>query len=245
MSRPLFLFMLIAGLISGATGCESSSSTLLYRDIGDMTWKKKHSSGVPITLDVPTYLKLTVVQQQFLNKNHQLIRDNNIPITAYDVRQEIINTKKIFTVDMKRPAAGTWETELLLDKDKQYFTSIKHKGEDKTIDTIGKQVNDLLKNVVPLIPKSRLQSAGAGPPEAQYTVIESVVRMGTFKLEDIDFEMKVTQFFCEAVHPGGGVVIGQNPAANGPNLVVNGANQDASVRPVIPGVPVSNSSPKK
>lgn len=177
-------------LATSTLGCASSSSTMLYQDLADLQWKRKHSHGVPITLEVPTFVKLTIIEKKFLIKEGEFLKDNNVTIVAHDVRQEILNTKKIFTVDLKRPGAGTWESEMAFEG--QYFKTIKHKGEDKTIEAIGTQVNELLKNVLPALTKTRPTST----TPSDLKTVENVVAMGVFKLDDPELEIMVTQFIC-------------------------------------------------
>lgn len=224
--------------LTGAVGCESASSTLLYRDLSDTKWKRKTSPGVPITLEVPTYLKLTIVQRQFLDASNKVVKgaDDKAAIVAHDVRQEIINTKKIFTVDLKRPAAGTWESEV--DFSGQYFSKIKHKGDDKTIETIGTQVNELIKNILPVLTKARPTVTGEAPG---LRAIENVLAVGMFKLDDPELELKVTQFICEGCQLKGAALIAgvTEHAVPGPPLMPwLPSPHGPPLIPVLPGLPL-------
>src|SRR5262245_49862691 len=111
-------------------GCASIESTMIERDECNSEWEKdRHIKGIPITLKVPTHLKLYVFDKHYLElvnvggETDVLPVELDVPVR--DFGHEFLYTSKIFTVDFKRPMAGTSNLRLDMSQD-QYFAKIQH-----------------------------------------------------------------------------------------------------------------------
>ena len=101
--------------------------------------------------------------------------------------QEFIYTEKVFTVDFKRPASGTYNLNLDLTDD-QYIQKFQHDVTDTTI-------ADVTALVGKLVPASGLRGlTSASRAEDYYTEIQSVVAVGMFEVDAPDFEEQMTAF---------------------------------------------------
>lgn len=178
------------------SGCASFSSTLLHRDSNNLCWqRKKHLKGMPVTLEVPTHLKVDVIEKKYLIlKRDAKTGENTVqvlpcPTPIREVRKEFIKTKQIFVVDLKRPAAGTLNANIDLDPSKQYFNEIKTELSDTTIDA----VSELIASVAP----SGLIGAPTSSGEAfndNLKELESVVATQIFEINAPDFEMTLRNY---------------------------------------------------
>lgn len=179
----LVLFVCLAG-------CTSISSTLLTRDESNNCWEKHpHLKGIPITLNVPTHMKIYVYDKHFLSADEvggqDVIRPVETDIPIRDFSHELLYTDKIFTVDFKRPAAGSYNLRLDMS-DKQYFEKIQHDVTDETIEKVAGLVEAVVGG--PLITPSAL----ASKPDLKE--VQSLVAVGVFNLDDPDFEQQVVVF---------------------------------------------------
>ncbi len=175
------------------TGCTSIRSVMLHRDESNTTWEKeRHLPGVPITLKVPTHLKVTVVEKHFLVANTiggvQQVTRVSMPVPVRAVYHEAIYTEKIFTVDFKRPAAGTFDINATMQDNEQYFKQIQHKGEDKTL-------NEIANIISKVAPSGLFKPASEGGPDANgITTVESVVAVRVFEIDAPDLQQQLTAF---------------------------------------------------
>jgi hypothetical protein len=194
MAKPFEFFALLTVTMAVA-GCASATSTLLMRDESNSVWeKKKHLTGIPITLKVPTHVKVYVYETYYLQTvtvgGVERTERLKLPFNVRDFAQEFIYTEKIFTVDFKRPAAGTFNLRLDMTED-QYFQNVAQDVTDQTI----QQVGSLIKTLAPggLIPTLAGASDGAVPLDALVPV-KSVVAVGIFEIDAPDFEQQLTTF---------------------------------------------------
>jgi hypothetical protein len=177
----------LAGLLTlmAVTGCTSINSTMLTRNECNTGWNKiKHLKGVPITLKVPTHLKVYVYDLHFLKPDGSFVETKS-PIR--DFATEFILAEKIFTVDFKRPAAGAYNLDLDMTED-QYIQKISHDVTDQTIQDVTGLIQGL--GGIGL-------SLATGPGTESSSKIEeikSVAAVGVFEVEDPLFEDKVTTF---------------------------------------------------
>src|SRR3954465_10418293 len=109
MLRRTFPFAVVCILLA-VIGCTSMTSTMLTRDESNRFWTRKGGlKGVPITLKVPTHVQLTVFERYFVVKDPNGHRHRmQLPYVVRDFSSDFIYTEKIFTVDYKHPAAGTY-----------------------------------------------------------------------------------------------------------------------------------------
>ncbi|QDT96701.1 hypothetical protein [Gimesia aquarii] len=98
-------------LLALSTGCGSIKTTA-YDRLEDDTLianPDKHLKGVPVTLKIPTHLKLTIEEKTFWYvEGSELTRVSSCRATR-DVTPEVQYTEKIFLVDPVKPGAGSSE----------------------------------------------------------------------------------------------------------------------------------------
>lgn len=169
-------------------------STMVTRDESNVRWEKHpHLRGVPITLKVPTHLKVIVFERHFLQKktvgDTTVVERLKLPFVLRDYHHEFIYTEKIFTVDFKRPAAGFYNLRLDMTDD-QYIDQVQHDVTDTTIEEVTKVVKKFAPSGV-FVEPSALSSSKI---EASLTEIESVAAVGLFEIDDPEFEMKLSGF---------------------------------------------------
>jgi hypothetical protein len=194
-------------------GCTSIESTMVTRDESNQTWERHNClNGVPITLKVPTHLKLYVFEKHYLETVTVPKRDNDgnpvkdkdgkvieridvqpvsMDIVVRDFANEFMYTDKIFVVDFKRPPAGVSNLTVDMTPD-QYISRVQHEIQENTIE----QVSGLLGA---FIGEGGLKSAAVEEEEPPregpaLTPIKSLVAVGIFEIEAPDFEQKVKQF---------------------------------------------------
>lgn len=120
-------------------GCNTISSTLLQRSEDNCSWQRgPYSQGVPITLKVPTHIRVEVYEKQFIHNDGKEYKPVDLDIKIRRVDSEIIKTEQIFTVDPKRPAAGSLTADVTLQD--QYLKTIAYNSNDRTI----KDINEVL-----------------------------------------------------------------------------------------------------
>ena len=189
-----------------ATGCTSISSIMLTRNECNTGWNTiRHLKGVPITVKVPTHLKVYVYDKHFMKEGEFMKPE--MPIR--DFATELMYTEKVFTVDFKRPAAGAYNLDLDMTED-QYIQKISHDVTDETI----KDVTALL-GALPGLGVSLASDDGASQEGAiSIQEIKSVAAVGMFEVDDPNFESEVTKFInCHlnqshdawVVAPGAGI----------------------------------------
>lgn len=173
-------------------GCNSIKSTMVTRDETNQVWETyPHLKGIPITLKVPTHVKLFVFEKHYLELvtvgGIQEVQPVDLDIPIRDFAQEFLYTEKIFTVDFKRPAAGSFNLRLDMTED-QYFAKIQH---DVTDETIAK-VSELLGKLLPSSGLFATPASGENAPDAKE--IRSLVAVGVFEIDAPDFEDQVAAF---------------------------------------------------
>lgn len=227
-------------LLFSAHGCTSINSTLLHRDETDQAWETERMlKGVPVTVYVPTHVKLEIVEHRYLGLVEAELDDmgqakpnsgridwldeKSIDVPLRSVRHELIKTAQIFTVDPKRPAAGTMDATLKFGGvNGQYFDQIDYFAEDKTLEAIA----GLVGKVAPsgLIGKPTAEGEGESVDEYVHRV-DTIVASAMFSLDAPDLELQMAHFLdknlndchtCRIVPPG---VVSRNrlaPVSNEP-----------------------------
>jgi hypothetical protein len=177
----------VACILLGVIGCTSMTSTMLTRDESNRFWTRKSGlKGVPITLKVPTHIQLTVFERYFfVNDDDGRARRIQLPYVVRDFSQEFIYSEKIFTVDFKHPASGTYNLHLGLTED-QYVQKLQYDVTDTTIQDVTKLVQ-------------RLAPGGFGAQtvsdeQENYYEMQSVVAVGMFEIDAPDFEEQMSTF---------------------------------------------------
>lgn len=230
-------------------GCTSLSSTFLHRDEMNVKWKTEKLKGVPITLKVPTHLKLVVAETRYLtgkkddNATLAFVREPLTcePVVSLQVNHDFVYTEKIFTVDPKRPAAGTMKYTLGLDPTEQYLTTIQSELTDTTIQEISKGLERILLGVGKVRSGADLQAA-AEKANVFYKEVTSIRAMRVFEIDDPMFELNIEAFlqdqFCciqgHAVMANGSPVGQTTPSAAATPLIHQAGLLPAPPRPVVP-----------
>ncbi|MGC3967425.1 MAG: hypothetical protein QM775_08670 [Pirellulales bacterium] len=192
MLRHWFIFGF--ALTVASAGCQGTSSTMLTRDESNTTWDKHTClSGVPITLKVPTHVKVYIYETYFLDTvdvgGVPRVQRIKLKYPVRDYAQEFIYTEKIFTVDFKRPAAGMYNLKLEMTKD-QYISKVQHDVTDKTIE----QVSEMFQRLAPKGLVATPSALDSTDIESQIGTIKSVSAVGIFEIDAPDFEQQVTCF---------------------------------------------------
>ncbi|MEZ6061481.1 MAG: hypothetical protein R3C19_14140 [Planctomycetaceae bacterium] len=201
-----------------ACGCATISSTLIERDVCDTGYTDSTTKGVPITVKVPTHLKVVVRETRFLtldgdtltpvtfdrtvvvnNNGQSVLQTLSEPVVAVDVDHEYIETEKIFTVDFKRPAAGTLNYKLGFED--QYITSIQNELQDRTIADVSTAINRILGSVADLRTgglRAGLSDVGersSGLKSLQK--VSSIRAAAVFEFDDPMFEVRLAEFLTQ------------------------------------------------
>jgi hypothetical protein len=194
-------------------GCTSMSSTMLNRQDDDVfvgnsngqprqDGRPRPFKGVPMTVRVPTHLDIAIKENILLyrTKDGRLQRVKTAKRSLF-VETTPIETDKVFMVDVKRPLAGTVDYTLTFGgvdangtDNSQYFTEVKNKIQDKTI----QDVNTALQSILPLLrglPTGKSTGADlTSALDAQIIPEVRVVAWKRFDLDAPDFAQQVAAF---------------------------------------------------
>ncbi|TWU02436.1 hypothetical protein [Stieleria varia] len=175
-------------------GCSSSRSTMLARNECNTGWNKiGHLHGTPITLRVPTHLRVYVYQTHYMEqidvagiKRWQKV---DMP-PIYDFGSETLYNDKIFTTDFIRPAAGAFNLDVNYTED-QYIERVQQDITDETLKEIGNLVSK-----IPALFAAPGGAALAGGDNGAETLkeVKSVLAANVFEIDDPNFEVNVSEF---------------------------------------------------
>jgi hypothetical protein len=174
-------------------GCSSSRSTMLTRNECNTGWNKiNHLHGTPITLKVPTHLRMYVYDKYYMEKvsvaGVSRWQRADIP-TLHDFGSEILYTDKIFTTDFIRPAAGTFNLDVDYTQD-QYVKRVQQDITDETLKDITNLLSTLPGKFFPL--PSAVKASGQDATD--WKEIKSVVAANVFEIDDPNFESNISDF---------------------------------------------------
>ena len=215
MRASQYFFVLMAVLVVTFPACMSTQSTLLHRDETNQWWQRKGKlKGVPITLKVPTHIKVEVLEHHYLTNitpsggggtetgNLEFV-ELNTPIRS--VKTELIETEKVFTVDPKRPAAGSLNASIKFDG--QYFDDIDYDVSDETIADLTNLIGNVARGGLFGNPTTSGEEV-----DKRIQQIDSHVASAMFALDSPTVELEIQQFLtkhisgchtCNVVAPGG------------------------------------------
>ncbi len=195
-------------LAAAIMGCTSISSTLVNRTDNDVFIGNSNGNpkdhcdarpykGVPITVRVPTHLDVVIKEQIFLASTggNAPVRQKTSSRHLY-VESAVVETDKVFTVDIKRPAAGvlnytmTFGTNTNGLDNSQYFSALKSHIQDDTI----KDVTTALKTLSPLFAKKASAGGTATDGDTQIILDSRTVAWKRFDIDACDFEQQVAAF---------------------------------------------------
>lgn len=213
-------------------GCQSFSSTMLNR-LGDNAFVGNSNGtadgnsaarpfrGIPVTLRVPSHLDVYIEELCYMKDDGDdkaALSGSLTGTRILNVRTEVVSTKKVFTVEYKRPASGTLNLETNFS-DEQYFRNISRALQDTTIVDSANLMNTTFGGtsdparssgrlpalVPPTVPGAGPQTeqpaaVPSGPTAAQATVLTNHVRdtrivaFQRFDINDPDYEFQVDRF---------------------------------------------------
>ncbi len=154
---------------------------------------------------MPTHLDVAIKESIILAKDNNGQKLYQLTSTKRQIFVEanLVETDKVFTVDPKRPAAGTLAQTLTFgnkgtnagDPDNsQYFASIAYNIQDNTI----KEVNNSLNTLLPLLGKKPSTGNPAAGGGENLSIIQEevsgVIAWKRFDLDAPDFEAQVECF---------------------------------------------------
>lgn len=207
MKLSLIVLLLSVSLL----GCSSSRSTLVERNASDSGWNIiKCLDGVPITVEVPTHIKIEITEHRYLSLQEATCKDdgtaelgtgdvewldpNSLKVPERSISHEIVKSSKIFTVDPKRPAAGTIESELTFGgANGQYFDKVDYAVSDTTIAAVQGLLSKVATQGLFGVPTSEGRVAGDDINKLIHRV-DNVVASGLFNLDAPDVELQISEF---------------------------------------------------
>ena len=136
--------LLLLATVVGVFGCASSRSTMLHRGENNDAWyAKRKLAGVPITVKVTTHMRVTVIEHHYRNSANddlnKMFVDMSQPIRSVQI--DPVKTDKIFTVDSRRPGAGSLTSDITFKG--QYPDEISYNVEDETIAQVANLISEL------------------------------------------------------------------------------------------------------
>lgn len=231
--------VILAVAFAGAVGCTSISSTFLHRLDDDamvgisngqagINQHARPFKGIPVTLKIPTHLDISIVETLMFVDQPESGKLTHLPLARrhLDVLPEVQVSDKVFTVDVKRPAAGSLDYEIEFQDGKgnpQYFSQVGYHVVDQTIRDITAVVANL-KPIGPLSGESTGRASATKQKEGDGVVLEPMVRTVAWKRFDLnapDFEDQVLFFVNQHVNDchSCGVVQTQEPMSLEPECV--------------------------
>jgi hypothetical protein len=214
-SLPLAALMglVVTALLIAVTGCTSMRSTMLTLTgdgwlVGQSNGSDKRFGmtrpyrGVPVKLQVPAYLHVTVGENVYLYDAETELREYQLSHPDRWVKQEIVNVDKVFTVDLVRPLSGTSSFNLAIDPKTGYFSTVSGTITDTSITDVGALVGTVASLVIP-------KSAGGAQEEdtpddlrSRLVIEQRVVAERFFDLADCDLDAQVAAFIDSHVNCG-------------------------------------------
>jgi hypothetical protein len=182
---------LVIGALSGCaiSACSSLSSTY----VGESKSGVKYE-GMPVVLQRPKYLKVTykkVTYRVFADRTETQgstavakVEPVGDAQTVDEVTTEVMSVGEVYTLDLKRPAAGKTEYAAEFEANSYYPKKVGAKIEDKTIEVASSALGETLKAVAGL-PGFK---AAAAAPEAKTQVVriaEQTVRIQLCSLDNL------------------------------------------------------------
>lgn len=183
--------LLSVSLLVVVSGCSSMTSSMLNRDDYDFFWRnsKVPNKGIPVTVKVPTHLKVWIEEEYYIQNTATGLQPFYPDTPVISVATGFDFEEKMFTVDFKRPGAGTIQTDVELDAEAQYFKKIHGKVVDNTI----REITDIVKQFKPAFATKTSEF----DEEIKKNLIfdTRTVAYGRFDINDPDFEQKLAMFF--------------------------------------------------
>jgi hypothetical protein len=192
-------------LLLALTGCVSFSTSALTRyDDNSFTGDSNGETnifggtrpykGVPVTLELTTHLDVFIDQTVMITESGDLARVK--PSRA--IRTDHVKTKKIFLVDIKRPASGSLDSTINFNGN-QYFDNITA----ATVDTTITDSAALLETIISKLPVAAKPTGADGSPsqgdplgqrQHTFTPRTSTIAYRRFDINSPGFEQDLQAF---------------------------------------------------
>jgi len=190
----------LSAVLLSLVGCTSIKSTILQRDESNTHWQTIEAQGIPITLEVPTHLRIAIIDTKYYFKSGngwEPLKKGSVDYVSTQVDHSFLRTKKVFTIDPKRPAAGENSFRFDLAEDKQYLSKIESDVTDRTIEEASSALERLLIAIRPGKGTGAAFTApGGGPKLYQVTSVRAIELV---EIDDPMFEQNVSHFICQHV----------------------------------------------
>jgi len=185
-------------LVTATTCALTSSACTSIRSIiydappcgGDRV--KTKLKGIPTTLDVPTHVKMTVIEK------HYYTDEKGTPLCMAPSRTmeyELVTMKELYTVDFKRPMAGIMDLKIVFQDNKQYFQSIQEDVTDVTIEKISGLIQNILSSSPTWAALGRGKPAGEPPqPPGGLFMVPRVVACEFIDIHSPNLEGRLQEF---------------------------------------------------
>ena len=187
--RTIFRTRYVAAAIGAsaiaAAGCGTIKTTFYdYEEDGNRNTRRLR--GIPMTMEVPIFLRLEVTEMHYYVANHQ----EPVTVVGRELKHSFISSKEFYAVDFKRPAAGIGEVKLEYGEgeNRQYFSKVEQNITDNTIS----QVAALVQAATSLLPKH--SAAKPASNSGQLIEIPHTVAWQVFDLRTPGIEGRVQEF---------------------------------------------------
>lgn len=192
--------MIACGSCVAAAACSSIKSTIYDNDnYSGVGRQEKKLHGIPVTLDVPTHVKITVLETQYFDTVNGSTNVTRAIEPTRKVDYELVAWKELYTVDFKRPAAGINDLKLQFAEKTsggQYFQSIQQDVTDVTIDKVAGLIQQIIASTPTLrsLADARSTSKDPTPPASGLHEITRVAAMEFFDIRQPNLEGRIQEF---------------------------------------------------
>jgi len=185
--------LLCSVFVVAVGGCSSMSSTYVgSAKPGD------RFEGMPIVINRPKFLKVTfktVTVAPFAtrtiesgaNSTEKRMEQLGEPMDVSEVQTEVLAVGEVYTLDLKRPAAGTTDYSIEFEPNAQYPKKIGAKIDDQTIEKVGSTIGEVLKKVGETF---KLASSGDEGAQPKVTLVRLKERIDRIELRSLDEPQK-------------------------------------------------------
>ena len=196
-------------ILLATSGCTSFKTTIMQRASDSRLYPNQPcalTTGIPVKLKVPTHVEVTVKETYFIEKSEDAgtkrtvyrelpIKDTkSCPINPLYVTTKVIYTDKVFTVDFRRPAGGTFTLSETSFDSEQYFANLKAAYTEKTLEDIGTALTTL--KTIPGI-----GSSGETKGNVNLSVGERQVASMRFDISELGWEDCLNEFVSQHLGP--------------------------------------------